>query len=215
MKITAPITLLGGTFDPIHNGHLAIAHAVQEKLQLQEIRFIPCFQSPHRNEPQASPADRLAMVKLAIKNEKKFIADDREIRRQGLSYMIDTLQSLRVEFPQTPLYLILSTDAFANFQHWQRWQEIPQYAHLIITQRPGYVLSENIPELQKLLTKHQIQDITKLQQKLSGYIFLLDFVGPDIAATEIRKQIALGLAPRDLLPQDVWEYIQKHKLYLG
>lgn len=213
MKQTPPIALLGGTFDPIHNGHLAIAHAVYQQLKPQEIRFIPCYQPAHRIAPIASPEDRLAMVKLAIKDENDFVVDDREIQRQGPSYMIDTLQSLQKEFPGKPLCLILSTDAFANFQHWHRWQEILNYCHLIVTQRPGYILPNNT-ELLNFLAQHKTTDIKKLAEKLAGYIFLLNFTGPDISATAIRKKISEKIMSENLLPTAVWEYIKKEKLYL-
>lgn len=213
MQLTKPIAILGGTFDPIHNGHLAIARAVQEKLQPQEVRFIPCFQSPHRPPPLASAADRLAMVQLAIKNEKTFIADDREIKRGGSSYTIDTLKSLREEFSAAPLWLILSTDAFINFHRWHQYQDILNYAHLIVTQRLGYLLPDNIYELNTLLANHQITDAKLLPQKLAGYIYLMDFTGPAIAATDIREKLAYGFPAKEYLPNDVWHYIENKKLY--
>ncbi|OGT06369.1 MAG: nicotinate (nicotinamide) nucleotide adenylyltransferase [Gammaproteobacteria bacterium GWF2_41_13] len=132
---TQPIGILGGTFDPIHQGHLQIALIALQQLHLQKIHFIPCFQPPHRNQPIASPNDRLAMVKLAIGNNTAFNADDREIKRGNISYTIDTLKSLRQDYPDTPLCLIIGTDAFQELQQWHHWKELIDYAHLVVMYR--------------------------------------------------------------------------------
>lgn len=208
-----PIGILGGTFDPIHCGHIHLANAAFQQLDLQEVRLIPCYQPVHRAQPAASPEDRMNMVKLAIDDHTGLTMDDREIRRGGPSYMIDTLQSLRKEVGNTPLYLIMASDAFAEFNHWQRWQEIPNLTHLVIVNRPEYPLTLN-SQLKKLLQEREVTDSTKLRQKPAGYIYFLHTPLLPISATEIRQLLAAGKEPKNLLPKVVWKYIQKKSLFV-
>jgi nicotinate-nucleotide adenylyltransferase len=126
------IGLLGGTFDPVHNAHLRIALDVLEQLQLAEMRFIPSRQPPHRAQPGASPEQRLAMLQRAVQGQPGFIVDERELRRSGPSYMVDTLCSLRADFSETPLCLLLGLDAFRELHTWYRWQTIPELAHILV-----------------------------------------------------------------------------------
>ena len=134
------IGVFGGTFDPIHFGHLRSALEIGESLRLKEIRFIPCRIPPHRDEPLADPLQRLAMVRAALAGQPEMIADDREIKRDGSSYMVDTLESLRNEFVNDPLCLILGMDAFMELPTWHRWQDLLTLAHLVVMHR-------NCPEM--------------------------------------------------------------------
>jgi nicotinate-nucleotide adenylyltransferase len=134
--LNQPIGIFGGTFDPIHLGHIQVADKVYKQLGLKEIRFIPCSQSALKKQPPiASASDRLAMIKLAINTYPYFYVDDREIKQPGISYTVETLRSIRQEHPNTPLCLIMATDAFAEFNLWHEYQEIMQLAYLIITNR--------------------------------------------------------------------------------
>ncbi len=144
------IGILGGTFDPIHNGHIQIAETVLQALQLERIEFIPCFQPPHRQQPIASPKDRLAMVKLATKSNPHFHANEIEMDRQGVSYSVDTLTALRRQMPHQPLCFIVGADAFSAFHHWHEWQKIPTLVHLIIIGRQHAEAPSN-PDIQALL----------------------------------------------------------------
>lgn len=207
-----PMGILGGTFDPVHSGHIHLANEAYRQLDLQEVRLIPCYQPVHRDQPTAAPEDRLKMVQLAIGSYPGLKIDDREIRRGGPSYMIDTLQSLRKELGTTPLYLIMATDAFAEFDHWHRWQEIPELAHLVIVERPECPITLR-PQLKKLLQQREVKDPTLLTQKPAGHIYFLDVPLLPISATEIRHQLAAGKDPKNSLPKAVWEYIQKKSLY--
>ena len=134
------IGILGGTFDPIHLGHLRMAIELYDVLDLAKVHIIPCFQPVHRKQPVASPEQRLAMVKCAVQDEPALFADDREIRRKNPSYMIDTLLELRAEMPGTPLALMVGIDAFLGFTSWHRWREILEQAHIIVAHRPHYHL---------------------------------------------------------------------------
>ena len=206
------IGILGGTFDPIHLGHIYLAEQSYQHLKLQEIRFIPAYQPVHRDTPGASVADRLAMVKLAIADHSNFILDEREIIRQGPSYMIDTLISLHQEMPDNILCLLMATDAFAGFNKWHRWQEILNYAHIVIADRPELPCQLN-PILQQYVQRHQIINPDLLKEKTHGSIYFMTISHLPISATEIRQQIAAGKNAAGFLPATVWDYIQKKNLY--
>jgi len=183
------IGILGGTFDPIHLGHLHLASEIYKQTKVKQIRFIPCCQSPFKERPMATDAQRLTMLKLATKNHPEFIIDDRELQRQGISYTIDTLKSLHQEFSNTPLYLIMSMDAFSKFKLWRNWQEISQLAHLVIADRLG----------SKKITNKNVSFIN---------------IDPlPISATKIRALIKNGKDASAMLPKTVWDFIKKNKIY--
>lgn len=212
-QFTKPVGILGGTFDPIHNGHLHIATKIYRHLDLQAVHLIPCYQPVHRNMPVASASDRLAMVKLATADQAGLIADDREIIRGGPSYMVKTLQSLRQDFPQTPLCLMMATDAFQYFDQWKDWQEIANIAHLVIVNRDNCPLANNTA-LRTLLETKQIKNPQDLKNNLGGHIYVMQLSKVTISGTDIRNLIAQGKVPQGMLPDDVLSYIQTHSLYL-
>jgi nicotinate-nucleotide adenylyltransferase len=213
MKKTLPaVGLLGGTFDPIHLGHLHLAQVVYEQLQLREVRFIPNYQPLLRNQPVASAQDRLTMVRLAIKNHPQFLVDEREIKQQGPSYSIDTLKSLRTELGNVSLCFIMAIDQFKNFAKWRQWQDIPDFAHLIVTTRTGFTSDVEL-DLCKLLDERQTEDLELLHNTPAGYIYLLDIKPLSISGTSLRQQLKQGNEPKHSLPDSVWEYICKKNLY--
>lgn len=210
---TRAIGVFGGTFDPIHIGHLRIALEVLEALRLAEIRFIPSRTPPHRGTPAASAAQRLEMIKLALAGQAGFVADDREVRRVGPSYTADTLAELRVAWPVAPLCLLLGLDAFRDLHHWQRWQVLPELAHLVIVHRPG---AETFPlpaVLQELVAQRRSQDPADLARHPAGRIVFQAVTQLDISATAIRATIAAGRSPRYLVPDAVQAYIERERLY--
>ncbi|MGB6975981.1 MAG: nicotinate-nucleotide adenylyltransferase [Gammaproteobacteria bacterium] len=209
-----PIGILGGTFDPIHLGHLYLATEVYQRLHLQEVRLIPCSQSALKNKPIASSQQRLKLVKLACQGHPGLIVDDREIRRKGVSYTYDTLVELRQELGKTPICLLMATDVFAKFTEWHRWQEITSLAHLVVVKRRGFTI-ENNPVLTQLIHEREIHRIEQLSEAPSGYILYVDFPQSPISATEIRQKIATHQTVHHLMPEAVWEYIKKEKLYLN
>ena len=206
------IGILGGTFDPIHLGHLRMALELHEDLNLLRVHLIPCYQPVHRKMPAASPEQRLAMLKCAIANEPALCADDREICRNEPSFMIDTLISLRKENPKTPLCLLLGIDAFLGFSSWNRWNEIFDYAHLVIAHRPQYKIPSS-GVLADIIKERLKNDPTYLHDQLAGGIFVRPITALEISATDIRNQIAAGKNPRYLLPDSVYEYIKQHGTY--
>lgn len=208
------IGILGGTFDPIHYGHLRTALDVQEALQLTEVRFIPCGDPPHRDKPLASGLQRLSMVRAAIQGQSGFVVDDRELRRLGASYMVDTLASLKHDFPQHTLCLILGMDAFRGLESWHRWHELFEFAHLVVMQRPGstqqqYDLSAG---LQQLCEQRQVEP-AQLVEHTRGKLCFVAVTQLDISATDIRRRWQEGKQLRYLLPDQVLQVIKQQHIY--
>lgn len=212
MQLNKPIGIFGGTFDPIHFGHLRSALELYQALDLAEVRLIPCYQPVHRKSPVASPQERLAMVEKAIAGESALTLDDREIKRQSPSYMIDTLESLKHEFKQTPCCLLMGIDALLGFPSWHRFIDILDLAHLVVAHRPQYHLPHT-GTIADLLKERLVQNPAVLHQTLAGHILLHPVTPLEISASDIRKQIAMGKNPRFLLPNNVLEYIIQHGTY--
>ncbi len=206
------IGIFGGTFDPIHFGHLRPAFEVFQDLGCEELRWIPSGQPPHRHSPNASIEHRLNMLRLALQGMKDVTIDECEIHRSGPSYMVDTLSSLRQRYPDSSLALILGTDAFNGLPGWHRWQELLPLAHIIVCSRPGVDLPE-AGELSALLAGARVDDISRLQQSKHGLIYIHPVTALPISATRIREICAQGYSPRFLLPAKVCDYIEQHGLY--
>ncbi|NLY14919.1 MAG: nicotinate-nucleotide adenylyltransferase [Gammaproteobacteria bacterium] len=206
------IGILGGTFDPVHIGHLRSAIEVLESCGLDEVRLIPGAVPPHRATPQVGAQQRLDMVRLAVEGVPGLSVDDRELRRQGPSWTIDTLLSLRQELPaDTQLYFILGQDAFAGLPKWHRWQEILQHCHLLVLQRPQ--MPVELPAgLRQLLQQARVPGAADMQGG-SGQIALLEQTPLPVSATGIRQARADGQDISFLVPDRVRDYIQHHGLY--
>ena len=207
------IGIFGGTFDPIHYGHLRTALDVQQYLSLDEVRFIPCGEPAHRNKPIAEPLQRLAMVRAAIAGQDKFIVDDREIRRKGSSFMVDTLSSLKNDFKSDSLCLILGTDAFNGLEQWHQWQKIFELANVVVMQRPvGNVQVELNKRLLSVL-KDRFIDASNIKTKKNGAICFVPVTQLDISATEIRRLWLQNKEIQFLLPESVLKLIQTQDIY--
>jgi nicotinate-nucleotide adenylyltransferase len=205
------IGIFGGTFDPIHFGHLRTALDVMQSVGLEQVRFIPLHGPVHRDQPKASPVDRLRMVEAAIADQEGFVADDRELRRAGRSYTVDTLRELREAFPGQGLCLMMGMDAFSGFPGWHRPDDILKLAHLVVMRRPG---EETLSKAARaLLKKHQYPGNIKDYQQQAGAIVLQTFTQLDISATHIRTLLGQGRLPRYLLPEAVLELILSEGLY--
>lgn len=212
MQLKQAMGILGGTFDPIHFGHLRTALELLQSLSLAHVRLLPCYQPVHRKQPSASPEDRLAMVQAAIHHTSGLVVDTTEIDRKGPSYTIDTLNHLRTENPHTPFCLIMGIDALLGFPSWHQWQSILELAHLVIAHRPLYHLPQT-GVVATLLKERLTHDKKTLHESLAGRILLHPVTALDISATDIRKQIAQGKSPQFLLPDAVAEYIKTHGVY--
>lgn len=204
------IGILGGTFDPIHFGHLRSALEVSEQLNLAHVRLIPSARPPHRNVPHASPQQRLMMLHLAMKNADSFIVDDRELQRDGISYSVDTLISLRQDFPDNPLFLLLGTDAFLGIQTWHKWQDLLELAHIVVIRRPDETLA--MPMDLNTWYQHHLA-MANDAQSLAGKIWPVTVTQLAISATVIRKAVLEGKSPQFLLPDAVIQLIDQLGLY--
>lgn len=204
------IGIIGGTFDPIHFGHLRPALEIMEQFSLEELRFIPSASPPHRWQPDASAEHRIKMTKLAIEAIEGFTLDDREYHREGASYTVDTLKSIRNEIGnEVPLCMIIGLDALQSFTQWHDWQRILTLTHLVVSPRPGYKKSSADAWVQPYLTT----DALELKQQTAGKVFFAKVIQFDISATEIREQLHNGNNISYLLPESVRKYIDKQRLY--
>ncbi len=211
---TKPIGILGGTFDPVHHGHLRTALELKQILDLQSVRFLPCKMPVHKEEAHANAEHRLNMLQLAIADEPDFVIDDREIQRHSASYMVESLTSLRDELPDTPLALILGSDVFADLPSWKNWRQSIELAHIVIAVRAGQKMHLD-SEMERFLNAHQDLDYGSLHESVAGKIFL-QFVTPlDISSNAIRCQLEAGYDARFLLPDTVLAYIKKQRLYMS
>ena len=207
-----PIGVFGGTFDPIHYGHLRTAFEMLQALRFENVRFVPCGDPPHRGTTFASAEQRLRMVEAAISNQTGFLVDDREIRRRGPSYSIDTLLSLREEFPDRPMGLIVGMDAFLGLPGWHRWDEFLGIAHIIVAHRPGWK-APDIGRLGELIAEFGTHRIDDLHATLHGRIHIHAVTQLEISSTEIRDLVAAGRDPRFLMPDAVRDEIKESECY--
>lgn len=215
---TAPIGVLGGTFDPIHYGHLRLAEELAETLKLDEVRLIPSGTPPHRSSPQVAAEHRLAMVHLATVDNARLRVDECEIRRAGPGYTFDTLEQLRSETGTArPLVLLLGADAFLEFATWHRWHEIFGLAHVAVAHRPGFPVerwAERMPQpLAREYAARRMQQPLAIHLQPAGGIVVVPFTALDLSATAIRDMLRAGASPRYLLPASVLDYIRAHGLY--
>jgi nicotinate-nucleotide adenylyltransferase len=213
-----PLGIFGGTFDPIHFGHLRLAQELAEGLALEAVRFIPAGCPPHRTSPSVSAAQRLDMVRLAIAGNRRFVLDEREILKPTPAYTVETLAELRQELGAAqPLCLLLGADAFLGLMTWHRWQALFDFAHIAVAQRPGFSLSaweDTMPEALKKEFQRRLQvSPQNLKETPAGSVVTFSITALDISATAIRNAIKSGKNPRYLLPDEVLQYIQQNYLY--
>jgi nicotinate-nucleotide adenylyltransferase len=196
------IGVFGGTFAPIHHGHLRLAIEAREALGLDEVRLIPAARPPLRAAPAIAPARRLRWVKLAIGRERGLVADGRELARRGPSYTIDTLASLRAQFPRAALCLLLGQDAARQLPRWHRWRELPDYAHLVLFARPGQ--RPSLPAaLAKRLRGRRARTAAELRRRPAGLWLRLALPPLGISGSDVRRRLKDGLSVRGLVPDTV------------
>ena len=210
----SPMGVFGGTFDPIHYGHLRTAFEMLQALRFDEVRFMPCGNPPHRGQPHAAADLRLEMVRVATEGQRGFVVDDRELQRDGPSYSVDTLSALRAEYALRPIGLIIGMDAFLSLPKWYHWREILQLAHIVVAHRPGWRAPDMGP-LGDLLADRGTHRIGDLHQAKAGHIYIHDVTQLEISSSEIRALVAGGRDPRFLLPDRVRDVIERSGCYAG
>lgn len=208
------IGILGGTFDPIHHGHIRLALEACDQLKLDQVRLIPLKIPPHRTHPIASVTHRQAMIESAIDVDPRLSIDLREIDSDHISYTINTLKSLRQEFNEDALCLIVGRDAFNQLDSWKDWQDLLKHAHIIVANRPGESANVISPELMHWIERHQTTDRALLNSTLSGYIYFIEIPMLDISSSMIRQSYSENKAVDDFLPAPTLSYIKDHHLYL-
>lgn len=205
------IGIYGGTFNPVHYGHLRTALEVKDLFGLEQLLLIPCCIPAHKEQLDVDAEQRLTMLELALDKFDELQVDRRELDRAGSSYMVDTLRSLREENPDSGLILFIGTDALTGLESWHHWQRLFDYAHVVVMKRPTY----KMPALSDFLRQRLCEDRRQLQQQTSGRLFFQAVTALDISATAIRELIANGRNPKFLLPDPVIDYIRQHQLYLS
>ena len=201
------IGIFGGTFDPIHNGHLQSVLSLLDELPFDRIHLLPSATPPHRSPTQSGSQHRLKMVELAIKPHSLLFADDRECNRDGKSYTIDTLKSFRTEFVDDKLAFIVGMDAYLNMPSWKQWQDYLEYAHIVVMRRPGYINESSWGD------EFVTQAIDSINNSLNGSIYFAQTKRLDISSTKIREKLSSEQCLKTQLPEAVVNYINQHKLY--
>lgn len=207
-----PMGIFGGTFDPIHYGHLRTAFELQQALRLNEIRFLPAGNPPHRDQPIAAAQLRLEMVRAATAGHSGFVVDDREVSKVGPCYSVETLAELRHEYPDRSICLIVGMDAFLSLPKWYQWRELLQLAHLVVAHRPGW-RAPGMGPLGELLVDRGTGRVGDLHEARSGCIYIHAVTQLEISSTDVRQQVAMRRDPRFLMPDAVRKLILDANCY--
>ncbi len=202
--------IFGGTFDPIHNGHLKTIAAVSQQCQLERVHFIPSASPPHRNQPHASARQRLEMVALAIAGFSGYELDDRELKRDSPSYTYDTVRSLQSDFPNRKYCFIAGVDALLGLANWHLGDDLIDRIHFVVMQRPGWYSPEPLPDWWQARRTTRLDD---LKENRAGKFYEVEIEPVAVSATEIRSAISRGIDVSNMLPPAVWDYICTHDLY--
>jgi nicotinate-nucleotide adenylyltransferase len=207
-----PMGIFGGTFDPIHYGHLRSALELLEAIGLSEVRFLPAGSPPHRDVIHADAPTRVALVRAALDGEPRFLLDDRELRREGPSYSVDTLLDLRAEFAHRSLCLIVGMDAFLGLPQWHQWREILELAHLVVAHRPGWQAPQS-GTLGELLADRGTGRADDLHESRAGRVFIRAVTQLEISSSAIRELVRAGRDPRYLVPEPVCRLLAESGCY--
>ncbi|MBA4503439.1 nicotinate-nucleotide adenylyltransferase [Marinobacterium marinum] len=209
-----PLVFMGGTFDPVHNGHLRTALELKQWLGVDQVCLIPSGAPVHRDAPGCTPRQRLDMVRLAVQDESALGVDPREVESTEPSYSLLTLQALRRERGEScPIIMTMGMDAYRTLPSWHEWESFLEYAHILVLARPGYEGSGTDERLLRFTREHQTSAVGELLGQPAGKVHIQELTPLGISATQIRRLIAQGQSPRYLLPEPVWHYIRQHKLY--
>lgn len=210
------IGIFGGTFDPVHYGHIKPALSIKQALNLSQLRFIPNRIPPHRAKPWLSAEQRLSLLTSALEDYPDVVVDQRELEREGDSYMLETLQSLHADFPDEKLCLIIGMDAFLGIASWYQWKSLFNYCHLVVTTRPGFdqhqLESHMDSEAYQFLAKKMTSDITALAEQETGLILLQSVPQLDISSTQIRANLKKDEDVSEFMPKQVYRQLKRLNL---
>lgn len=206
------IGVFGGTFNPVHYGHLRVALECKQALQLDEMRMMICSQPPHREQPGVNALQRKKMLELALADSDELMLDARELEREGPSYSVDTLKSLKADFSESALFMVIGSDSFQALNTWHSWDEILELCNIVIARRPDAAADES-STVGNLLTDRFIQDFQQASQSVSGKVIPVAVSQLEISATNIRNLIKRDRSPKYLLPDSVLNYIKENLLY--
>jgi len=208
-----PLGIFGGTFDPIHYGHLRTALELKQRLELAAVHFVPVANPPHRSAPLNDGKLRLRMVEAAIRGEPGFVADDRELNRPGLSYTFETLTSFRGELgAERPLCLLLGMDAFLGLPQWHRWGDLLQLAHVVVAHRPGWEIPR-VGVLGDWLATRGAPGAAELATRPAGFVHVQPVTQLEISSTDLRDTLRAGRDPKYLVPDGVRQIILETECY--
>jgi len=207
------IVIMGGTFDPIHNGHIETAKETAQWLNVDHVFLLPAHIPPHKSSTRANAIHRENMVKIICQQLPLFQLDDRELTRKTPSFTVTSLEEIKQEQPDSKIFFIIGMDSLLNFTSWHQWQKILSLCHLVVNIRPGYPLKQINTATQELLKNHQISNISGITQKDAGGIILHKNQSFDISSSEIREQLSKKTLSTNLLPTAVHKYIIEEKLY--
>ncbi|WP_340678156.1 nicotinate-nucleotide adenylyltransferase [Paraglaciecola sp.] len=217
MSLQAPLGIFGGTFDPIHNGHIFPILEAAQQTGIKSIAMMPNFLAGHKHPAQSSSVHRLAMVKLVCEQYPIFYPEPWEIEQAVVSYSVDTLHAFRQRYPDTPLCFFIGSDSLYSLPTWHRWQELLTLCHFVVCQRQydltHYQTSPHWPVVQQLLAQHQVSCAAELHQQLAGCIYLAKTTEINLSSSQIRAQLAAKQCPADVLPSAIYQYIEQYKLY--
>ena len=217
MSLNSPLGIFGGTFDPIHMGHIYPIMEAAQQTQISSIALMPNFLPGHKQAAHSSSAHRLAMVKLVCAQYPVFYPEPWEIEQASVSYSVETLISFRQRYPNTPLCFFIGSDSLYSLPTWHRWQELLTLCHFVVCQRQCdvalYQSSPHWPILQQLLSQHQTIEVAELHNKLAGNIYVANTQEINLSSSQIRALLAKGECPSDVLPSTIYQYIEQYKLY--
>ncbi|WP_340680889.1 nicotinate-nucleotide adenylyltransferase [Paraglaciecola sp.] len=217
MRLNAPLGIFGGTFDPIHNGHIFPILEAAKQTGIASIAMMPNFLPGHKHAAQSSSKHRLAMVQLVCEQYPIFYPEPWEIEQATVSYSVDTLHAFRQRYPDTPLCFFIGSDSLFSLPTWHRWQELLTLCHFVVCQRrcdvAHYQTSPYWPVLQQLLNQHQVSETNALHKQVAGYIYLANTTEINLSSSQIRNQLTAGKCPANVLPSAIYQYIERNGLY--
>jgi len=205
--------IFGGTFDPIHNGHLTTAAALVDELNISTLSLMPSAVPPHRPQPEASAEQRLEMVQLACQQHTAFVAEDWELKQDRRSYTANTLSEFKTRYPDDTLLFVMGMDSLMSLHRWHQWLQLAEHAHLVVMPRSGVPFAPQDQELKDFISVHLTKVKDNLNQQTSGLLYIAQTPMVDVSATALRQQLQ-HREPDLPLPTCVYDYIREHQLYL-